>query len=71
MAKKKSVKKDLLKKEPIAPTNLTYADKVALSTSGSVKIEKEKTKRVEKDAHVQYTAARPKTSINQRLRIHQ
>ena len=71
MAKKKSVKKNLLKKEPKDPVNLTYADKVALSTSGTVKKTEDKNKWVEKDSHVQFTAARPKTSINQRIRIHQ
>ena len=34
MAKKKSTKKNLLKKEPKAPKNMTYEEKVALKTSG-------------------------------------
>ena len=33
MVKKKSTKKNLLKKEPKAPKNMTYEEKVALKTS--------------------------------------
>lgn len=70
MAKKKSTKKNLLKKEPKTPSNMTYEEKVALKTSGVPGKTKtvEPPKEVKPDSHVQYITARPKTPVNQRER---
>ncbi len=72
MAKKKSktAKKNLLKKEPKTPANLTYEEKVALKTSGVPGKTKtvEPPKEVKPDSHVQYITARPKTPVNSRDR---
>ena len=70
MAKKKTTKKNLLKKQPKAPKNMTYEEKVALKTSGVPgKTKKvEPPKEVKPDSHVQYVTARPATPVNSRDR---
>ena len=67
MSKKR---KNLLKKDPVAPSNMTFEEKVELKTTGTIK----KTKTVERkevlapDSHVQYVTPRVKTPINDRMR---
>ena len=70
MAKKKTTKKNLLKKEPVAPKNMTYEEKVALKTSGVPGKTKtvEPPKEITRDSHVQYITARPATPVNNRER---
>jgi|TARA_R110000787_G_scaffold178535_1_gene290353 hypothetical protein len=66
MAKKR---KNLLKKDPVTPPNMSYEEKVELKTTGKIK-KKEVVKKEElsSDSHVQYVKPRVKTSINDRMR---
>ena len=66
--KEKTTKKNLLKKEPKAPKNMTYEEKVALKTSGVPGKTKtvEHPKEEKPDSHVQYITALPETPFNSR-----
>tara|TARA_R110000751_G_scaffold156116_2_gene261594 strand:- start:1812 stop:2024 length:213 start_codon:yes stop_codon:yes gene_type:complete len=68
MVKKK--RKNLLKKDPVAPPNMPYEEKVELKTTGKIKTTKTVTKKeiLTPDSHIQYVKPRIKTPINDRIR---
>jgi|TARA_R110000796_G_scaffold215488_1_gene331470 hypothetical protein len=62
-------RKNILKKDPVSPSNLSYEEKVEFKTTGKIE-KKETVKKQEEapDSHVQYVKPRVKTSINDRMR---
>lgn len=66
MAKKK--RKNLLKKDPVIPKNMSYEEKVELKSTGKIKTKTVERKEVVADSHIQYVSARVKTPINDRIR---
>ena len=67
MSKKR---KNLLKKDPVTPSNMSYKEKVELKTTGKITKTTTVAKKVElsPDSHVQYVKPRVKTPINDRIR---
>jgi|TARA_R110002124_G_scaffold132004_1_gene294487 hypothetical protein len=67
MAKKKRT--NLLKKDPVAPPNMSYEEKVELKSTGKLKTKTVAKKEIlSPDSHIQYVKPRVKTSINDRTR---